>query len=130
MLRLGAQVWPPPLQPRLPVEVTGVNTAILLLSGATMALALRAIGRGNQAGLPRYLGRFLALGFFGAAATIFGSLGYVRSVAAYVEAVKQVEIPVTLAVGVIFFNERERVQAIWPGCIILMLGLFILIFAS
>ena len=80
--------------------------------------------------LPRYLGRFLAMGFFGAAATIFGSLGYVRSVAAYVEAVKQVEIPVTLAVGVIFFNERERVQAIWPGCIILMLGLFILIFAS
>jgi cytochrome c oxidase subunit 3 len=62
VLRLGAQVWPPPLQPRLPVEVTGVNTAILLLSGATMALALRAIGRGNQAGLPRYLGCTAGLG--------------------------------------------------------------------
>jgi heme/copper-type cytochrome/quinol oxidase subunit 3 len=62
VLRLGAQVWPPPLQPRLPVEVTGVNTAILLLSGATMALALRAIGRGNQAGLPRYLGCTAVLG--------------------------------------------------------------------
>jgi cytochrome c oxidase subunit 3 len=51
VLRLGAQVWPPPFQPRVPVEVTGVNSAILLLSGATMALALRAIG-GDQAGSP------------------------------------------------------------------------------
>jgi cytochrome c oxidase subunit III len=62
VLRLGAQVWPPPLQPRLPVEVTGVNTVILLLSGAMMALALRAIGRGNQAGLRRYLGCTAVLG--------------------------------------------------------------------
>ena len=62
VLRLGAQVWPPPLQPRLPVEVTGVNTAILLLSGVTMALALRAIGRGNQAALHRYLARTAVLG--------------------------------------------------------------------
>ena len=80
--------------------------------------------------LPRYSGRFFAMGLFGATATIFGSLGYIRSAAAYVEAVKQIEIPVTMAVGVIFFNERERVQAIWPGCIILMIGLFILISAS
>jgi drug/metabolite transporter (DMT)-like permease len=80
--------------------------------------------------LPRYLGRFLALGFFGAAATVFGSLGYVRSLAAYVEAVKQVEIPLTLAVGILFFNERERVQAIWPGSMLLILGFLILILAS
>jgi drug/metabolite transporter (DMT)-like permease len=80
--------------------------------------------------LPQYFGRFFAMGLFGATATIFGSLGYIRSAAAYVEAVKQIEIPVTLAVGVLFFNERERVQAIWPGCIILMIGLFILISAS
>ena len=80
--------------------------------------------------LPRYSGRFFAMGCFGACATIFGSLGYLRSAAAYVEAIKQIEIPMTLAVGVLFFNEREKVQAIWPGCLILMLGLFILIFAS
>lgn len=80
--------------------------------------------------IPRYLGRFLAMGLFGATATIFGSHAYVRSVAAYVEAVKQVEIPVTLAVGVLFFNERERVQAIWPGCLILTMGLLILIIGS
>ena len=80
--------------------------------------------------LPRYSGRFFALGLFGASATIFGCSGYILSAAAYVEAVKQIEIPLTLAVGVLFFNERERVQAIWPGCLILMIGLLLLIFAS
>ena len=45
------------------------------------------------------------------------------------EAVKQIEIPVTLAVGVLFFNEREQVQTIWPGCLIIIVGLFILIFS-
>jgi drug/metabolite transporter (DMT)-like permease len=80
--------------------------------------------------LPRYLGGFFAMGLFAAAATIFGSIGYIRSTAAYVEAVKQIEIPLTLAVGVLFFNEREQVQTIWPGCLILMVGLLILIFSS
>jgi hypothetical protein len=51
-------------------------------------------------------------------------------VAAYVEAVKRVEIPLTLVVGILFCNERERVQAIWPGSMILMVGSFGVIFAS
>jgi drug/metabolite transporter (DMT)-like permease len=80
--------------------------------------------------LPRYIPRFLGLGVFAAAATIFGNLGYIRSVAAYVEAVKQVEIPLTLAVGILFFNERERVRSIWPGSLIILSGFLILIFAS
>jgi uncharacterized membrane protein len=80
--------------------------------------------------VPRYLNRFFAMGAFAAAATIFGNFGYIRSAAAYVEAVKQVEIPVTLTVGMLFFGERERVEAIWPGCAILLAGLLILIFAS
>ncbi|MDD9944411.1 MAG: cytochrome c oxidase subunit 3 [Myxococcales bacterium] len=33
--------WPPPNQPRLPVEETAVNTAALLLSGAALAYAYR-----------------------------------------------------------------------------------------
>jgi len=37
----------------------------------------------------------LCLGFFTVAATVFGSLDYIYSVTAYVEAVKQVEIPVS-----------------------------------
>jgi cytochrome c oxidase subunit III len=42
VFRLAAQTWPPPFQPRLPVGVTGLNTAILLLSGVFMQLAMRA----------------------------------------------------------------------------------------
>src|SRR5919202_3759355 len=41
--------------PRLPVEVTGVNTLILLYSAATMRLANRAIRLGQQQTLARML---------------------------------------------------------------------------
>ncbi len=34
-------IWPPPGQPRLPVEATAVNTVVLLLSGAAMYYANR-----------------------------------------------------------------------------------------
>jgi heme/copper-type cytochrome/quinol oxidase subunit 3 len=42
VLRLSAAVWPPPLQPRLPVLVTGLNTLVLLASSVAMLAALRA----------------------------------------------------------------------------------------
>lgn len=62
VLRLGAPVWPPPTQPRLPVGVTGFNTLVLLASAFTLARALRAIRRGDQAGLCRGLGWTALLG--------------------------------------------------------------------
>jgi cytochrome c oxidase subunit 3 len=34
--------WPPPGQPRLPVEATLINTAALLISGVVLLLAYRA----------------------------------------------------------------------------------------
>lgn len=80
--------------------------------------------------LPRYFIYFLSLGLFAALATIFGSFGYIQSVAAYVEAVKQIEIPLTLLVGSLFFKETQCVKDIWPGCLLLMVGLVILIFTS
>ena len=94
-----------------------------------LPLVIRKSAR-RMAFVPRYLHRFLTMGVFAAAATILGNFGYIRSAAAYVEAVKQVEIPATLAVGALFFGERERVEAIWPGCLILLAGLLILIVAS
>src|SRR5215510_8387491 len=48
VLRLGAAVWPPPLQPRLPVGVTGINTLILLGSSASVIAAGRARRQGNR----------------------------------------------------------------------------------
>ncbi|HET9492489.1 MAG TPA: cytochrome c oxidase subunit 3 [Methylomirabilota bacterium] len=41
VLRLGAPVWPPPLQPRLPVGITGVNTLVLLGSSVAVVAAMR-----------------------------------------------------------------------------------------
>jgi heme/copper-type cytochrome/quinol oxidase subunit 3 len=48
VLRSEALLWPPPGQPRLPVGVTGVNTAVLLASAWTMQRAGAALrGRGS-----------------------------------------------------------------------------------
>ena len=60
--RLGSLAWPPPFQPRLPVAVTGVNTVILVLSGLTMRLALRAVRLGSMEGLARCLLATVLLG--------------------------------------------------------------------
>ena len=46
VLRIGAAVWPPPLQPRLPVALTGANTLVLLASSLAMAAAVRALRGG------------------------------------------------------------------------------------
>lgn len=42
VLRAAAAQWPPPLQPRLPVLVTGLNTLVLLASSLAFARAVRA----------------------------------------------------------------------------------------
>jgi heme/copper-type cytochrome/quinol oxidase subunit 3 len=54
VLRVGMSVWPPPLEPRLPVAVTAVNTVVLLGSSVSMAAALRALRR-------RHLRRFVRM---------------------------------------------------------------------
>jgi heme/copper-type cytochrome/quinol oxidase subunit 3 len=54
-LRLGAPVWPPPGQPRLPIGLTAVNTVILLASSFTLVWALRAVRAGDEPGLGRWL---------------------------------------------------------------------------
>ena len=43
--RASAVIWPPPGQPRLPVEETALNTAALLLSGVLLVFAGRAFKR-------------------------------------------------------------------------------------
>ncbi|HEY2988220.1 MAG TPA: heme-copper oxidase subunit III [Candidatus Binatia bacterium] len=62
VFRVSSAEWPPPFQPRLPVAVTGVNTAILLLSGLAMHVALRAAHRGKWAPLLRWLSATALLG--------------------------------------------------------------------
>jgi cytochrome c oxidase subunit 3 len=43
VLRMAAPLWPPPLQPRLPLLVTGFNTLVLLTSSLAMVGATRAM---------------------------------------------------------------------------------------
>ncbi len=45
IISASAVVWPPPGQPRLPLEETAVNTAALLASGALLAVSRRRFAR-------------------------------------------------------------------------------------
>ncbi len=42
IVKASAPLWPPPGQPRLPVEATALNTGVLLLSGLLLLLARRS----------------------------------------------------------------------------------------
>lgn len=55
--------WPPPGQPRLPVEETALNTAALLASGVLLFFANRAFAKGSPS-TKRLLGLSIALGGF------------------------------------------------------------------
>lgn len=41
--RVPMSVWPPPDQPRLPIEATAANSVVLIISGVLMWLAVRAM---------------------------------------------------------------------------------------
>ncbi len=60
-----APVWPPPGQPRLPVEATAVNTAVLLASGLVLWWAGRQFDRKGPASarMPLLAAIGLGLGF-------------------------------------------------------------------
>ncbi len=58
-------IWPPPGQPRLPIEATAFNTAALLASGLCMVWAGRAYAAGGaQRALRPMLASFLLGAFF------------------------------------------------------------------
>lgn len=62
VLRAGTAAWPPPGQPRLPIAVTGINTAVLFVSAYTMHGAVRARHGGRLADVRRLLAITAALG--------------------------------------------------------------------
>ena len=62
VLRMAAPMWPPPLQPRLPVLVTGFNTLVLLVSSLAMVGASRAMRAGDGRRLVRGLAAAAVLG--------------------------------------------------------------------
>lgn len=62
VLRLAAPVWPPPLQPRLPLGVTALNTLVLLASAPAVLGAVRGLRRQERGHLLRGLGIAALLG--------------------------------------------------------------------
>jgi heme/copper-type cytochrome/quinol oxidase subunit 3 len=62
VLRASLPVWPPPLQPRLPIGVTTANTVVLLASSVAMVLAGRALRRPGRRDVLRWLSVAAILG--------------------------------------------------------------------
>lgn len=76
--------------------------------------------------IPRYRWDFVSLGAFAAVSTVLGSMAYELTLSAYVEAIKQVEILFALAIGYFVFQEQARVRVIWPGSLLILLGVMLL----
>ena len=64
IVRAGAMVWPPRGQPRLPLEETAFNTAVLLASGVALFLAQRRFFRDREAARRPLLAAMLLGAFF------------------------------------------------------------------
>ena len=62
IIRVAAPVWPPPLEPRLPIAVTAVNTGVLLASSVALAAALGARRRNERRRFVSGLGLTAGLG--------------------------------------------------------------------
>lgn len=64
IIQASAPIWPPPGQPRLPVEATAFNTVVLFLSAFALAVAHRHLKRMDRVDAGRALTWALALGSF------------------------------------------------------------------
>jgi drug/metabolite transporter (DMT)-like permease len=69
---------------------------------------------------------FLSLGAFAAISTQLGTTAYTLTVSSYVEAVKQVELLIALAIGHVVFGEGARIRSIWLGCVVMLAGMVML----
>jgi heme/copper-type cytochrome/quinol oxidase subunit 3 len=55
IVKAGNVMWPPPGQPRLPVELTAVNTLFLVASGVLVYLSNKSLAQGNESGSKKRL---------------------------------------------------------------------------
>jgi len=66
IIRASSLTWPPPGQPRLPIEATAFNTALLLASGVALWVARRRFRRDRaSASRPLWLAIGLGVAFVG-----------------------------------------------------------------
>lgn len=64
IMHSGAMVWPPPNQPRLPIEATAFNTLVLLASGVFLYRAHKAFHQGKRGAMMRPMCLSLGCGIF------------------------------------------------------------------
>jgi heme/copper-type cytochrome/quinol oxidase subunit 3 len=64
IVRASSAIWPPPDQPRLPIEETAVNTGALLLSGVFLVLAQRRFQKNRRSARAPLIAAIALGGFF------------------------------------------------------------------
>ena len=77
IVRAGAVVWPPPGQPRLPIQATAFNTGVLVASGVALFLAQRSFFHDRASARRPLLVSMLLGAFF----VVFQGFEWVRLVA-------------------------------------------------
>lgn len=73
-----------------------------------------------------YWKSFVAMGLFGTLSTWFGTTAYTLTVSSYVEAVKQVEVLLAMAIGYLIFKEGSTIRLTWMGATVMLMGLILL----
>ncbi len=74
-----------------------------------------------------YWPSFVALGAFAAISTLLGTSAYTLTLSSYVEAVKQFELLIALLIGALVFNEGTKIRQIWPGTLVMLIGMVMLV---
>jgi drug/metabolite transporter (DMT)-like permease len=82
--------------------------------------------RRHFAEVPRYWKAFVSFGLFAALTTVTQGRAYLLTLSSYVEAVKQIEILLALAIGVAVFGEKQTVRDIAPGALVMLMGVALL----
>jgi len=108
---------------------TGTLGAYAAASLLVTPLVLRTSWRHFRE-VPRYWKAFLSFGLFAALTTVTQGTAYLMTLASYVEAVKQVEILFAMAIGGVFFGERQKVRDIAPGAAVMLIGVVMLSLAK
>ncbi len=81
-------------------------------------------------GVPRLWKGFLSLGLFAFITSLAQAEAYRVTLTSYVESVKQVEILLAIAIGYLFFMERDRVRETLLGGAVILAGIVLLILAG
>jgi drug/metabolite transporter (DMT)-like permease len=82
--------------------------------------------RRRFAEIPRYWKAFVSFGLFASLTTVSQGTAYLLTLSSYVEAVKQVEILLAMAIGTVMFGEKQTVRDIAPGALVMLAGVVLL----